>query len=538
MQLRLFVLLLAATLASIQAHQIEVSGRILDARGNPLPVAHAELRRAGRLEPLVQVRANPDGSFAVRAEGEGLFLLRLAGLHHRAIDVPLLVGQQSVRERITVELPTLPFPEHRDSVLLAPERTLPQSTSGVLMERRRHDGVYVLPSGMSVPARYRVVIRGGGRGVVTASVRDSVVLAPDGYYSGIDTDSSIAIDPAEFPRRSDRELLRCESPLWQEAADAYRALMRYQEAFADSSAAMMERSMRSGGTGYEPSEIHSRLGAMRWRDTIAARLRAVRSPLAEQLWLLFALALPSQSKDDELYRRALQRIPPSSPLWALDPQLLFAALASRPDSERRAFLDELIEANPDTVARAVVAFTELVSASTAGDRQRARQMYTAVTQRCPTHPLARTAERYNPDRRIRIGAELPEFRLPGARKGADVTGAQLRGKPALIAIVFADCQPCADRLAEFADWCDSTNRSIPVLVVSVGTPRGELARVLQRVKHTLAVVPSFDAPALEPFEIEGYPTLILCDQRSTIIATQQHLRNLRTDVGRYLDMQP
>lgn len=537
MQLRSLALAALLCCATAAAQRIEISGRILDARGNPPAVAHAELRRAGRLEPIVQVRANPDGSFALSANGSGVFLLRLAAVHHCSVELPLVVGESDVRERVTVQLPTLPFPERRDSVLVVQERALPETAAGILLTLR--EGVYTLPKGARAPQQYRIAIRGGGRGVVTASVRDSLVLAPDGYYSGVRRDSTFSFDPAELPRPSDALQVRCESAAWQEVADAYLALARYQRALTDSSNAMMVRAARAGEfASYNPSQLHAMLGADRWRDTIAARLGSVRSPLAEQMWLLFALALPPHGSSDELHRRALQRIPPSSPLWALDPQLLFAALAQRPDGERRAFLDELIETNPDTTARAVVAFTELVGASAAGDRQRARLLYAALTERCPTHPLARTAERYNPDRRIRIGAELPDFRLPGKQKGSTVTRANLLGKPALVAVVFDGCQPCVERLEELVAWRDSTKRPLRLLVVSIGAPSGDLARVLGRIEHTLATVPRFDAPELEPLEIEGYPALILCDERGIIKATSQELRNLRTDVGRYLDVQP
>ncbi|GIV53493.1 MAG: hypothetical protein KatS3mg039_0011 [Candidatus Kapaibacterium sp.] len=532
------LLCVAVCCADNWAQPIEISGRILDARGNPLPVAHAELRHAGRLEPLVQVRAQPDGSFAIRASGEGLFLLRLAGIHHRAIEVPVLVGKDPVRERITVELPTLPFPEHRDSILVATERALPQSTTGHLLEFRQRDGVYILPDSVEPPLRYRLVIRGGERGVVTASVRDSLELAPDSYYTGIRTGRTIAFDPAELPRRNNRERIRCESPRWQEVADAYRALMTYQQAFADSSTAAMDRAMRSGGIGFEPGQVHAAIGADRWRDTVGARLAMVQSPLAEQLWLLVGLAVTAHRQGDEYQKRALQRIPPSSPLWALDPQLLFVALSARPEAERRQFLDELIETNPDTTARAVAAFTELVSATAAHDRQRARALYAALTKRCPTHPLARTAERYNPDRGIQIGAELPAFRIPGKRKGEYVTRENIVGEPTLIAIVLGDCQPCAERLAEFAQWRANVPHPPRLVIVSVGQPRNQLAEVLSTVPHTLATVPGADAPSLLPFEVEGFPTLILTDARGTITATTQELRNLRTDVERYLQDRP
>lgn len=517
------------------AEQIEISGRILDARGNPLPVAHAELRRAGRLEPLVQVRANPDGSFALSASGEGLFLVRLAGLHHRSIDIPVVVGSTAVRERLTVQLATLPFPETRDSVLLSHRGALPTTTEGTVLQERK-DG-YVL-GGLRPGDHYRLIIRGQGRGVVTASSRDSLMLAPDGYYVGILRTDSLAFDPAELPRRSDAGIIKCQSAEWQQIADAYQALVRYQQAFADSSNAALARAAHTGGSAGDAGAIHTSLGAWRWRDTIVARLATARSPLAEQFWLLFALALPAGDGTEELHRRALREIPPASPLWALDPQLVFQALARRTDAERRQFLDALIETNPDTTARAVCAFTELVAASTARDRERARMLYAVLTKRCPTHPLAKTAERYNPDRRIQRGARLPDFRLPGKQRGTAITRERVLGQPLLIAIVLGDCQPCAERLAELAQWRDSTKRPLRLLIASVGTPSGELARVLERIPHELSIVSSPSAPELEPFEVEGFPTFVLTDATGTIRATSQELRSLRTDVGRYLDEQP
>jgi hypothetical protein len=531
MQLCVIALLVAWCIVSSTGHPIEISGRILDARGNPLPVAHAELRRPGRLEPLVQVRANPDGSFALRADGEGLYLLRLAGVHHQSLEVPIVVEDAPIRDQITVRLPTLPFPEQRDSVLVVTERALPETTAGILLRNR--EGIYVLPPGVRLPPRYRLAIRGGGRGVVTAPSTDSLVLAPDGYYSAIARTDSIAFDPAELPRLSSGWQIRCGSAAWQEVADAYSALASYQRAYIDSSNAQLRQMMQGGGVYVEPGQVHERLGAQRWRDTITARLSTVRSPFAERLWLLFALVLPSQGTSDALPRRALQRIPPQSPEWALDPQLVFTALAHRPESERRAYLDELIEKNPDTVARAVVAFTELVSAFTTRDRERARMLYRVLTERCPTHPLARTAERYNPDRRIQVGESLPKFRLTDQR-GTAITPNQLSGAPSLIAIVFPQCQPCIERIEELGRWRDSASKRLNVLIISAGKPDTALARTLARVPHTLVVVEGPNAAALEPFEPEGFPTLILADASGIIRATTSQIRNLGSDLERYL----
>ena len=529
-----FLVAIVCCVAIAYAQRIEISGRILDSRGNPLPVAHAELRRAGRLEPLAQVQANPDGSFALEAKGDGLFLLRLAGIHHRAVDIPVIVESTLVRERVTVHPPTLPFPETRDSVLFTHSGTTPNATEGKLIPPRKVG--YIL-AGVRAGDRYRLLIRGQGRGVVTASTRDSLILAPDGYYVGILRTDSLVFDPAELPRPSQTTVISCQSPQWQEIADAYHALMTYQQAYADSSNAALARSTRTGTTT-DPTAIHTALGAWRWRDTIVARLANVRSQRAEQCWLLFALALPARDKTDELHTRALQLIPPSSPLWALEPQLVFQALANRPEQERRQFLDALIETNPDTTARAVVAFSELVSAFTCGDRERARSLYAVLTKQCPTHPLARTAQRYNPDRRIQRGVPLPEFRLPGTKEGTFLTRESFTGKPLLVAVVLGDCQPCVEPLRQLAQWRDSTKRSLRVLVISVGKASGELAEVLKQLPHEYSILPSPNAPELELFEVEGFPTFVLTDARGTIRATNQELRNLRTDVGRYLDEQP
>jgi hypothetical protein len=77
-----------------------------------------------------------------------------------------------------------------------------------------------------------------------------------------------------------------------------------------------------------------------------------------------------------------------------------------------------------------------------------------------------------------------------------------------------------------------------VLVISVGKASGELAEVLKQLPHEYSILPSPNAPELELFEVEGFPTFVLTDARGTIRATNQELRNLRTDVGRYLDEQP
>ena len=105
---RVVALLLALLAAPAFAQTL--SGSLAGADGAPLSAAHAFLIPAGGYDPAAQTAVGEDGRFALDA-APGLYMLRLTGVHHRALDVPLWLDEDVHLDARLAAVPVFGSPE-------------------------------------------------------------------------------------------------------------------------------------------------------------------------------------------------------------------------------------------------------------------------------------------------------------------------------------------------------------------------------------------------------------------------------------------
>ncbi|MFC9977184.1 TlpA family protein disulfide reductase [Spirillospora sp. NPDC127200] len=128
-----------------------------------------------------------------------------------------------------------------------------------------------------------------------------------------------------------------------------------------------------------------------------------------------------------------------------------------------------------------------------------------------------------PPGRPPAGSVLPEFHAVTVG-GREVDRGALAEGDALIGFFDTDCEPCRDRMPEFAEFT-AERRSTPVLVVIAGPP-AETARWAGLFDDHALVVVEEEARLAKTFGVDGLPTMLAL-RDGTVEANTTTLDSLR-----------
>jgi len=300
-----------------------------------------------------------------------------------------------------------------------------------------------------------------------------------------------------------------------------------------------------GGTpGADPHEIEGAAS-----DAVAGMAEVQTDPALRQYALLESFQFVPRGGDAGRAARALAEAPPESPVWALvspDPLADFEGLAQtlRWNEATFRYAERAAEAHPSPAVRRAFLSILLEAAHMSGATDQAQRYYSRLLAQFPDSVEAAEARKeFGPDRRIRIGATLPDFSIASLDDpGAILSPASLAGRRVLIEFWATWCGPCVERMPELHRVHQRyAADNFTILSVSVDETRRDVNE-FRRTRWPMPWLHGFLAdgpgdPAWETFEVVGIPRLVLIDERGVILATDDELRpDLVDAVGRFLEV--
>jgi hypothetical protein len=376
--------LIIATTALPAQQPASISGRLLGCNGSPMLMAHVQIHRPNQTRPMATVQTDDEGYFTATTPEEGLLMVKFSGVSHQSLTLPMVVGSGD-GIGIEVQLKAREYPRTFDSIGIIGDFNSFNFTAPERMELR-DDSTFVIRFHTTAPElAYQLL---AGTVPITGTDADGYVFDDMGNYRAIvkNTDDQVRVvfDPRLLMRSNAEALVMWSDSTRIEFARIYNDIQNHRRSYEQ---ALMDHRAAGGtiaGFSYDWSRTLKHL---------AQRIESESDSLLRQALLISYLDLmtcdATKQLNQELIRQALDEIPPSSPLWAVNPRLVPLAVERTGDSALQAeYTQRVIEENRDPIVQAILLYDGLVVAHRNNEAERARRYYDRLVNEFGHTPYA------------------------------------------------------------------------------------------------------------------------------------------------------
>ncbi len=548
--------LLAAPLHA-QGHAAEppapaqITGTLLGAGGEPMPLAHVSLwpvrgETRSKGEPLPSaistVAVEPDGEFALAVHSTGVFTVWFTGVHHMVAEAVVLIQSLGEHIKIDARLATHDYKDDFSGVRVIGDFNDFSFVRDVRDMEPQEDGTYLLEVKVGEDAdslAYQLVGITQRRTAVNGTASEWYVYDNDvGYRSVIAAEKGtarISFDPAALVAVDAEPHVAFLDPgslaarygeFRQHFAEQNSAFFVAQNELRERRASVEEQ--RAFATEYDWSPSHALLDSA-LAETDDPHLREI----------LFATYLALSFHPDSLRaRRALAEIPPASPSWMLQYGLLEQAInASGQPEAYEEYAYAALREHTDPDLRTGVLSHLLDRASQEGRKELIRVLFSWLLSEYPESFEAEWAKaEYDPARAIQPGTPVPLFAVASLEDSTTIySDESLKGRVYLMEFWAVWCLPCIAKMpALHAAYEEYRDEGFTILSLSfdrapedVTEYRGESGWSMPWL-HAF-VEGGFASDLATTFQVLGIPKPILVGADGIILATAHALEGEKLD---------
>ncbi len=524
---RIFIIVLFA--ASYILPQSVVSGKILGVDGNPLIKARADLNKSRSVDPILTVHPGKNGSYEIKIDKDGFYVLQFEGVYHQILQVPILVDKQP-KINLNVNLKPLEYFKNFFKLEIAGKFNS-QDKDSVIEMKKGAGGVYTAEVKTNAKEiSYQVL--GAEINKVPMEGTDAIDFTYTGngrYLSVIKPKKGIALitfNPAKLSRSaSDAKVVFRDTA--GPASVSYGIFKK------------MENRQKKYYALAAKSEEVSKHG-LAWpedKKEIETALAEEKNPELKNLLYLSYIQLAivgERNLNTDLVKEAFKNISPDSFLWSLDPRPLTLLFRIPPKEIEGNYLQEVLNKNHDSE---VLAFLYYVLASRAWylkDFPSAKMYYTALMNEYGDTEYARIAKSQLDIRtRILKGQEIPDFSVISSDDSTkNYSRKSMLGKIYLIDFWATWCGPCRREMPNLQKAYEKyKGRGFEILSLSFDKSPEDVTKFRKgewKMPWLHAFVNNgFQSILARDFEVSGIPKPILVDSTGHIIASELQLRGER-----------
>ncbi len=172
---------------------------------------------------------------------------------------------------------------------------------------------------------------------------------------------------------------------------------------------------------------------------------------------------------------ALDKLPATSPYWAMSPQIMGASFAAAGRNEAYAGFREVVaKENPDPEVRALALFYQLAAASRVGDTEKMKPLYQTLITEYKDTAAARSAKQLDPAKYVGKGTAFPAFTFKDL-DGKDVSLETFKGKLLLVDFWATWCGPCVKEMPKLHEaYAKYKDAGFEILSLSLDNLAGDI----------------------------------------------------------------
>jgi thiol-disulfide isomerase/thioredoxin len=509
--------------------QTVLSGTLLGYDGKPMSKAHVHITALIQGKVLTSAEAASDGSFKLATDERGFLMIQFTGVNHLMYEVPLLI-EKPLSVRLDVRLSTYDYVDDFGGVKIIGDFNNFSPRSGRFMNKQP-DGTYSSEF-QSAAERFSYQLLGiekTGRSINGTQSEDFVYDGGGDYHSVVrpkDGKVKIVFDPMKLVRSDSKAQVHFEdtNSVQSRFASIYAERQKRQASFSDAVKAHRQAEKDIKDFAYDWSADVTNLS--KW-------IREEKEPLLRQALLLSYLELGSmgaKNLDSTTAQRAFAEIPPTSPLWSLNPSLAHFR-ASRQADESEKYIEEVIDHHPDPAVKLEGLYYMLNEAFTSGDTAKGTKYYNRLVTEYGDTPLGKYVKsRFARNRVIMVGKSVPAFSVVSLGDSTKrYTRESFKGTTYLLDFWATWCGPCIAEMENLHKAYEKfKSRNLQILSLSFdATPQDVITFRQGKWKmpwlHAF-VAGGFDDELAKQFEVVGIPKPILVDAAGQIVATEMDLR--------------
>ena len=460
--------------------------------------ANVHLIRPNQSKPFASVEAAKDGSFEISTDETGLFFVQFTGVSHQNYKTLLFVKKPSKID-LDVRLGAYEYKNSYDGVAIIGDFN-DYSFESAIQLKKQGDGTYSAKfKTAKTEFSYQLIKITKNGSSINGTQTDYFEYDGGGDYRSFVKPENGIVRITFDPKKLVTGGTSAEIDFGAHNSDAARFSALYV-------AMQRRRKSFSHDLGlYEKTGKPIYKYAYDWSpflNEVSKQLKRERNPLLRKMLLFAYLDLGYGAYGAELNRtlaqQALNEIPPTSPLWQLEPLLVGTALeyAGQTKSNNQYVL-EMITKYPDEKIK------------------------------------NRIKKNYSPNRNIMAGKPIPAFTLPSLDKpGVVFTREKLIGKVYFIDFWATWCVPCVEEMDNLHNaYGKYKEKGFEILSLSFDKDPEKVIKFRKR-KWKMPwlnsfIVNGFDNKIVRTFEITGLPKPILVNRVGKIIAVGYALRGAK-----------
>ncbi|MCI0694574.1 redoxin domain-containing protein [candidate division KSB1 bacterium] len=527
-----FLLGLGATALWAQEPAV-ISGKLLGYDGKVMVKANVHVIQLGQSDPIAAVEVGKDGNYEIRTEKTGHFILGFTGVNHLQTQIPLLLDKP-IRATINVRLKPYEYNDDwSDLKIIGDFNNFSFQTGKPMTEQ--DDGTYTFETATAADQfAYQLIGLAKGNRSVNGTQSDDYVYDGGGDYRSVVKAQNGRVKVTFDPKKLARPPQPVEPQV--EFTDKNSRLAQLYALDKESNARrekFMEAVQAHKKTGKDMAGFSHDWSAA--AKELKQKITAQTDPALRQYLVISYLELGTMAAQNlipEMAVRALEEIPPSSPLWSKTPQALFLAVNLSGQKEKSsAYVDSVLSQHSDANVNGPLLFMKLQEAHFKDDEANTKKYYDRLINEYSQTPYAMMAKsRFSPDRQIKIGKPVPAFAIAALNDPAvTYSTAGMKGKIYLIDFWAVWCGPCIAEMPNLHQAYEKFHgKNFEILSLSFDPKPEDVARFRQdkwKMPWLHAFVDGgFQSELARQFEVVGIPKPILVDANGTIIATEEDLR--------------